>query len=104
MPCVTPLKVLTIAEGAHWCHLVRFPDEVRRDRPHPASGVAAVGHNIAESTVGIGTRPTAESNVAHNFAMFRDTTAGNLCAGEHGHLQRTLDSVPRSASLASLGT
>ena len=56
MPCETPLKVLTRAEGAHRCHLVRFPDEVRRDMPLPASGVAAVGHKIAESTVGIGTR------------------------------------------------
>ena len=76
MPCETPLKVHTRAEGAHWCHLVRSPDEVRRDMPLPASGVAAVGHKIAESTVGIGTRPTVESNVAHNFALFRETTAG----------------------------
>ena len=83
------------AEGAH-CHLVRFPDEVRRDMPLPASGVAAVGHKIAESTVGIGTRPTVESNVAHNFALFRDTTAGKVVRGlelmrrRAWHLQRAL--------------
>ena len=58
-----------------------------REMPLPAGGVAAVGHKIAVCTVGIRldrcltTRPTVESNFAHNLATLRDAMAGNVVRG-----------------------